>query len=72
MEDLDLARLETAASRLVERHEMLRAVFDEQGDQRVLSEVPWLDRVRQVQEELWGALDHRDVSAVWVLRELAR
>ncbi|WP_236725317.1 non-ribosomal peptide synthetase [Amycolatopsis orientalis] len=32
----------------------------------------WLDRVRQVQEELWGALDHRDVSAVWVLRELAR
>ncbi|UMP06866.1 non-ribosomal peptide synthetase [Amycolatopsis sp. EV170708-02-1] len=32
----------------------------------------WLDRVRQVQEELWGALDHRDVSAVWVMRELAR
>jgi amino acid adenylation domain-containing protein len=32
----------------------------------------WLDRVRQVQEQLWGALDHRDVSAVWVLRELAR
>ncbi|GAB3491567.1 non-ribosomal peptide synthetase [Amycolatopsis cihanbeyliensis] len=32
----------------------------------------WLDRARQVQEELWGALDHRDVSTVWVLRELAR
>lgn len=32
----------------------------------------WLDAVRTTQGELWGALDHRQVSAVNVLRELAR
>src|SRR5690606_37044893 len=32
----------------------------------------WLARARRVQGELWGALDHRQVSAVRVLRELAR
>ncbi|MEU6665611.1 amino acid adenylation domain-containing protein [Streptomyces sp. NPDC046727] len=32
----------------------------------------WLTRARRVQEELWRSLDHREVSAVWVLRELAR
>lgn len=32
----------------------------------------WLDEVRQVQGDLWRALDHRAVSAVSVLRELAR
>ena len=32
----------------------------------------WLSRARRVQEELWRSLDHREVSAVWVLRELAR
>ncbi|MGW3974357.1 amino acid adenylation domain-containing protein [Streptomyces ardesiacus] len=32
----------------------------------------WLARVRRVQEELWRSLDHREVSAVWGLRELAR
>lgn len=38
--DLDLTRLEAAANTLIERHEMLRAVFDEQGQQRILAEVP--------------------------------
>ncbi|RLM48647.1 hypothetical protein DVK06_17645, partial [Halorubrum sp. Atlit-28R] len=32
----------------------------------------WLDEVCQVQRDMWGALDHRSLSAVEVLRELAR
>ncbi|ROO60470.1 amino acid adenylation domain-containing protein [Micromonospora sp. Llam0] len=32
----------------------------------------WLDRVRRVQRDLWQGLDHRELSAVGVLRELAR
>ncbi|MET9969783.1 amino acid adenylation domain-containing protein, partial [Streptomyces sp. NPDC006356] len=32
----------------------------------------WLARVRGLQERLWRDLDHRSVSAVWVMRELAR
>lgn len=32
----------------------------------------WLEEVRSLQSEMWGALDHRAVSAVAVLRELAR
>ncbi|WP_280418108.1 non-ribosomal peptide synthetase [Nocardia carnea] len=32
----------------------------------------WLDRVRRLQEQLWSDLDHQQVSAVRVLRELAR
>ncbi|ANY10205.1 non-ribosomal peptide synthetase [Pseudonocardia sp. HH130630-07] len=42
VEDLDLGRLERALNQLVARHEMLRAVFDARGDQRILPEVPWL------------------------------
>jgi amino acid adenylation domain-containing protein len=38
--DVDVERVQTAWRRLVRRHEMLRAVFDEQGRQRVLPEVP--------------------------------
>ncbi|MCA1278157.1 non-ribosomal peptide synthetase [Saccharopolyspora sp. 7B] len=37
--DLDVPRLEEAANRLIARHEMLRAVFDERGEQRVLPSV---------------------------------
>ncbi|WP_051966428.1 non-ribosomal peptide synthetase [Kitasatospora mediocidica] len=37
---LDLDRLEEAWNRLIARHEMLRAVFDEHGDQRILADVP--------------------------------
>ncbi len=32
----------------------------------------WLGRVRRLQEQLWHDLDHQQVSAVRVLRELAR
>jgi amino acid adenylation domain-containing protein len=38
--DVDLRRLEHALDRLVTRHDMLRAVFDADGDQRVLPAVP--------------------------------
>ncbi|GAA2057488.1 non-ribosomal peptide synthetase [Streptomyces cheonanensis] len=38
--DVDLDRLRRAWRRLVRRHEMLRAVFDDQGRQRILPEVP--------------------------------
>ncbi|WP_028648006.1 non-ribosomal peptide synthetase [Nocardiopsis sp. CNT312] len=38
--DVDLRRLERALDRLVARHDMLRAVFDDSGDQRVLPDVP--------------------------------
>jgi amino acid adenylation domain-containing protein len=37
---LDVARLETALARLIERHDMLRAVVLPEGVQRVLPEVP--------------------------------
>ncbi|WP_051791530.1 non-ribosomal peptide synthetase [Amycolatopsis jejuensis] len=40
IEDLDLSRLEDAVNLLVARHEMLRVVFDAQGEQRILPEVP--------------------------------
>jgi yersiniabactin nonribosomal peptide synthetase len=40
--DLDLVRLEDALNTLVVRHDMLRAVFDRDGNQRVLPEVPRL------------------------------
>lgn len=39
---------------------------------RAQAERSLLDTVRTVQDELWQALDHREVSAVRVLRELAR
>ncbi len=38
--DLDIARLEAAVNTLIGRHEMLRAVFDEEGRQRILPDVP--------------------------------
>ncbi|OKI71751.1 non-ribosomal peptide synthetase [Micromonospora sp. CB01531] len=38
--DVDLDRLRQALDTLIARHEMLRAVFDDNGDQRILPEVP--------------------------------
>ncbi|MGH8083231.1 MAG: amino acid adenylation domain-containing protein, partial [Lysobacter sp.] len=38
--DLDLPRLQRALNRLIARHDMLRAVFDAQGQQCVLENVP--------------------------------
>ncbi|QIZ37201.1 non-ribosomal peptide synthetase [Saccharopolyspora sp. ASAGF58] len=38
--DIDLDRLERAWQRLIDRHEMLRAVFDDDGEQRILADPP--------------------------------
>lgn len=40
LDSVDVSRLENAWNRLILHHEMLRAVFSEQGSQRVLAEVP--------------------------------
>ncbi|HEV2372807.1 MAG TPA: amino acid adenylation domain-containing protein [Streptosporangiaceae bacterium] len=32
----------------------------------------WLDLVRRFQEQVWSGMEHNAVSAIWVLRELAR
>lgn len=44
---------------------LLAAYQPEPGDS-------WLDRARRTQEQLWRDLDHREVSGVAVLRDLAR
>ncbi|MCK2244644.1 MULTISPECIES: non-ribosomal peptide synthetase [unclassified Crossiella] len=57
--DLDLTRLEAAVNQLIARHGMLRAVFDERGDQRVLPEVPHFTvEVAENPEQLREALSH--------------
>ncbi|WP_435105104.1 amino acid adenylation domain-containing protein [Arhodomonas sp. AD133] len=62
---VDLPRLEAAWNRLIRRHEMLRAVFDDDGRQRILAEVP-LFRIRVVDadgddgaSELREAMSHQ-------------
>ncbi|MEU6722061.1 condensation domain-containing protein, partial [Nonomuraea sp. NPDC046802] len=32
----------------------------------------WLDLVNRLQQEVWSGMEHNAVSAIWVLRELAR
>ncbi|MFE9403399.1 amino acid adenylation domain-containing protein [Streptomyces sp. NPDC006530] len=80
-QDVDLALLEDVWNRLVERHEMMRAVFDDDGNQKILPRVP---RFRLTvtdaapgheQEALDGqraAMDHRvfDVGR-WPLFDIA-
>nr|BFE59215.1 non-ribosomal peptide synthetase [Dactylosporangium thailandense] len=58
-EDLDLPRLERAWRALVDRHEMLRVVFDADGRQRILAKVdPYTIAVaRPAPAEAPGALD---------------
>ncbi|HEY6324560.1 MAG TPA: condensation domain-containing protein, partial [Thermoanaerobaculia bacterium] len=60
--DLDLPRLERAWQRLIERHDMLRAVVLGDGTQRVLAEVP---------PYRFGILDLRGVPAAAAAARLA-
>ncbi|MEU4410177.1 amino acid adenylation domain-containing protein [Streptosporangium sp. NPDC023963] len=55
--DIDLDRLQAAWNLLIERHEMLRAVFDEGGFQRILPEVPrftiaMVDSAEQLRDQM--------------------
>jgi amino acid adenylation domain-containing protein len=50
--DVDLDRIERAWQRLVDRHEMLRAVLDDEGRQRILPDPP---RYRIAVEDVTGA-----------------
>ncbi|WP_201769698.1 non-ribosomal peptide synthetase [Amycolatopsis orientalis] len=61
VDDLDVPRLEDALGKLIRRHEMLRAVFDERGDQRILPEVPPLrvEVTDETPEALREALSHQ-------------
>ncbi|MFD0662845.1 non-ribosomal peptide synthetase [Thermocatellispora tengchongensis] len=63
---VDLDRLEAAWRRLIDRHEMLRAVFDEDGDQRILAEVP------EFRIEVRDATGGTDADADEALAELRR
>ncbi|WP_210406346.1 AMP-binding protein, partial [Micromonospora sp. MH33] len=74
---IDLDRLEEAWNRLIARHEMLRAVFDDDGQQRILPEVPRLripvtdaapGAEREALAELRDAMSHQLISATeWPL-----
>ena len=73
--ELDLARLEEAWNRLVLRHEMLRAVFDDDGRQRILPGVPpMLIEVRDGEGELAAMRErmayHVFQPGIWPLFDL--
>ena len=63
-----------------DRQEVHPDIFQVVGDFTSLLLVPyrpaaaasWLERARAVQERVWASLQHRSVSGVWVLRELAK
>ena len=65
--DVDLDRLRHAWQRLVDRHEMLRAVFDGDGNQRILPEVP---PVRIDLVDLIDAGDAGDADPATALEQL--
>lgn len=77
---LDLTRLEDAWNRLIERHEMLRAVFDDDGNQRILPTVdrvaipveqPAPDRAEEALDRLRADLSHRVADpGRWPLNEI--
>ncbi|MCP3801290.1 amino acid adenylation domain-containing protein [Allokutzneria sp. A3M-2-11 16] len=64
--DLDVARLEAAVHALVARHDMLRVVFDEHGQQRVLPEVPAYEV--SIVDDLRAEMSHKVFDpSVWPL-----
>ncbi|WP_162952662.1 non-ribosomal peptide synthetase [Streptomyces hundungensis] len=80
-QDVDLALLEEVWNRLVERHEMMRAVFDDDGNQKILPRVPRFrftvtdaapGHEREALAEQRAAMDHRvfDVGH-WPLFDIA-
>ncbi|MFS8104536.1 amino acid adenylation domain-containing protein [Lentzea alba] len=67
--DLDVERLEVAVNALIRRHEMLRAIFDDNGDQRILADVPWFRVARELDRE---SLSHQVFDpARWPLFAIA-
>ncbi|MGZ4107985.1 MAG: acyltransferase domain-containing protein, partial [Tumebacillaceae bacterium] len=66
-EDLDLSRFNQALQRLIERHEMLRVVVDEDGMQRILPDVPAY--VIEVQD-LSGLTEAEQEAGILQLREV--
>ncbi|NEE02717.1 non-ribosomal peptide synthetase [Phytoactinopolyspora halotolerans] len=63
--DLDVGRLEEAWNRLVARHEMLRAVVDADGTQRILRAVPpFRIRVVDLDPGLPGDVTEAELAAV--------
>ncbi|WP_308250687.1 non-ribosomal peptide synthetase [Nonomuraea rhizosphaerae] len=67
--DIDLDRLQTAWNLLIERHEMLRVVFDAEGFQRILPQVPHFTiGLAGSAEELREQMSHQVFDpAVWPL-----
>ena len=69
--DVDVGRLERAWNRLIARHEMLRAVFDADGRQRILAEVPRFEipvvdategESDRALDELWATMSHQVID----------
>ncbi len=63
-----------------DRHEIHPDVYGVVGDftslmlvsHRPVPGEPWAERVRRLQREIWTGIEHGAVSALWVLRQLAR
>ena len=66
--DYDQARMESAVRRLIERHDMLRAVIGETGEQSILTDVPAYDT--QVADLRAASVDAIDTHLVALREEM--
>jgi len=69
IDDLDVERAERAFRAMIDRHDMLRAVFTADGEQRVLDRVPEY-RIRRV--DLTGCDDQRRAAGLAAVHEEMR